>query len=142
MAGYSGTSLQKKLGLKPGQSALLLNVPMELNEIREFSNFARIRKSLSNLSGRQFDYIHLFCKRRKDLEIKMARIQSLLNPNGMIWVSWPKKSSVVSSDITGNVLREVILPEGLLVDVKVCAVDATWSGLKFMFRKEIRTTLL
>ncbi len=140
MSGYSGTPLPKKLGLKNGQTALLLGVPKTVVEIRDFSGFIKTRRTLRNLSSREFDYAHLFVKARKTLEFQVPQIYPLLKPDGMLWVSWAKKSSGVKTDITEGVLREVILPSGL-VDVKVCAIDTTWSGLKFMFRKEIRSSL-
>ena len=141
MTGYSGTPLPKKLGLKRGQIALLLGVPKDVTALSEFSDFAKLRKSFRNLSGRQFDYIHIFVKEREKLEVIIPQIQLLLLADGMLWVSWPKKSSEVKSDVTEGVLREVILPYGL-VDIKVCAVNEIWSGLKFMFRKELRTSLV
>ena len=140
MSGYSGTPLPKKLGLKSGQAALLLGVPREIAEVRNFSGFTYVRKSMRNLSGRQFDYVHLFVKKRGKLEATIPQIRSLLKPDGMMWISWAKRSSGVKTDITEGVLRDVILPYGL-VDVKVCAIDVTWSGLKFMFRKEVRPNL-
>jgi len=140
MTGYSGTPLPKKLGLKAGQRALLLNVPKEITDISDYPDFAYMRKTTRKLSGRQFDYIHLFVKTRRKLETTVPTLQTLLKPDGMIWISWPKKSSGVKTDVLEGTLREVILPTGL-VDVKVCAIDRTWSGLKFMFRKEIRSSL-
>ena len=113
MTGYSGTPLSKKLGLKPGQIALLLGVPKSVTAISELPDFAKLRKSLRNLSGRQFDYIHIFVKEREKLEAIIPQIQLLLLADGMLWVSWPKKSSGVKSDVTEGVLREVILPSGL-----------------------------
>ncbi len=139
-AGYSGTPLPKKLGLKSGQTALLLYVPEDVTDILGFPDFSKCRKSPRSLSGREWDYIHLFVKERKKLELIVPKLRGALNPDGMIWISWPKKSSQVTTDITGDVLREVILPTGL-VDVKVCAVNDIWSGLKFVFRKELRATL-
>lgn len=140
MAGYSGTPLTKKLGLKPGQSALLLSVPTEISEVRDYPDFKHVRKSLLRLEGRQFDYAHMFVKERHKLESLIPQVEKLVLPDGMLWVSWPKKSSGVVTDIFEGTLREVILPTGL-VDVKVCAVDAVWSGLKFMFRKDLRSRL-
>ncbi|MGE3617870.1 MAG: DUF3052 family protein [Gemmatimonadales bacterium] len=80
---------------------------------------------------------HVFVTRRSDLERRLAELRRLLDPAGMVWISWPKKSAGVATDITEDTIREVALPIGL-VDVKVCAVDATWSGLKLMIRKELR----
>jgi len=138
--GYSGTPLSKKLNLKPGQKALLLNVPKDITDITEFPDFASARKSLPETASRQFDYIHLFVKERRVLEKALPEMHANLLPNGIIWISWPKKSSKVKTDIMEGTLREVILPTGL-VDVKVCAVNDIWSGLKFMFRKELRSEL-
>jgi len=138
--GYSGTPLPRKLGLKPGQKALLLSVPIEIKDITEFPGFSDVKKRLPSNEARRFDYIHLFVKNQKSLETKLPQIRSSLLPDGILWVSWPKKSSGIASDITGNTLRSLILPTGL-VDVKVCAVNDIWSGLKFMFRKELRSGL-
>jgi len=140
VAGYSGTPLLKKLGIKPGQAALLLNVPGHLTEINAFDAFSLVRKSLRNPRRRHFDYIHLFAKDRSKLAAMLPQITEALKADGMVWFSWPKKSSGINTDISGNVLRSEILPTGL-VDVKVCAVDKTWSGLKFMFRKDLRSEL-
>ena len=141
MPGYSGTPLPKKLGLKVGQSALLIGVPKDVTEISEFQGFSHVRKSLRGLSARQFDYVHMFVSKKTRLVELIPQVELILLPDGILWVSWPKKSSRVASDIVEGTLREVVLPYGL-VDVKVCAVNEIWSGLKFMFRKEIRPTLL
>jgi hypothetical protein len=84
-----------------------------------------------------FDYIHLFTPARAVLEALVRPLMALMARNGMIWVSWPKKAAKMASDITEDVIRAVVLPLGL-VDIKVCAVDATWSGLKLVIRKELR----
>lgn len=85
------------------------------------------------------DVAHIFVTGRRELEAKLHQLMPLLAASGMIWVSWPKKASKVPTDITEDGIREVILPNTDLVDVKVCAVDETWSGLKLMRRKESRT---
>ena len=139
-SGYSGTPLAKKLGLKAGQAALLVNVPDGLMEIDEFEGFVSVARILSQGSRRQFDYVHIFETQRAVLEDMAAALFSAIKPDGMVWISWPKKSSKVPTSITEDALREVLLPTGL-VDVKVCAVDDVWSGLKFMIRKELRNAL-
>lgn len=138
--GYSGTPLAKKLGLKIGQTALLINIPDGLVEIQGFHGFASVEYALPAVPQRQFDYIHVFETHRVALEEMAAALFRVVKPDGTIWISWPKKSSKVPTSITEDVLREILLPSGL-VDVKVCAVDETWSGLKFMIRKELRGAL-
>lgn len=139
-AGYSGTPLPKKLGLKPGQTALLINVPERLIEIGGFDGFASVDRGLPAVVQRHFDYIHVFETQRAVLEELAAALFCVVRPDGMIWISWPKKSSDVPTSITEDALREILLPTGL-VDVKVCAIDETWSGLKFMIRRELRGPL-
>ncbi|MBB3655221.1 hypothetical protein FHX15_000420 [Rhizobium sp. BK650] len=140
MVGYSGTPLAKKLGLQAGQAALLVNVPDGLSEIGVFAGFASIEHVLPATSRRQFDYIHVFETQRAVLEEMSAALFRVLRPDGMIWISWPKKSAKVPTSITEGALREILLPTGL-VDVKVCAVDEIWSALKFMIRRELRGSL-
>lgn len=139
-AGYSGTPLVKKLGLKDGMRALLIGVPETLPDISGFPGFASVENAVPEGAGRVFDYAHVFEVDRARLEAFAVRIRATLKPDGMVWISWPKKVSKVKTDITEDVLRAIFLPTGL-VDVKVAAMDETWSGLKFMFRKEIRATL-
>ena len=138
--GYSGTPLAKKLGFKVGQTALLINVPERLAEIAGFDGFASVEHALPAVLQRQFDYIHIFETHRVALEVMAAALFRVVRPDGMIWISWPKKSSRVPTTITEDTLREILLPTGL-VDVKVCAVDETWSALKFMIRRELRGAL-
>jgi len=92
---------------------------------------------ISNRGSKDIDIWHFFTKSRAELESKLPTLMDAIQPNGMIWISWPKKSSGVSSSVTGDVIRGVALPLGL-VDIKVCAVDNTWSGLKLVIRKELR----
>ncbi len=139
-AGYSATPLAKKLGLKSGKAALLLDIPEKLVEIAEFAGFASVETDMPTLLVRQFDYVHVFETRRVALEAMAEALFRVVKPDGMIWISWPKKSSRVQTDITEDVLRAVLLPTGL-VDIKVCAIDQTWSGLKFMIRRELRERL-
>lgn len=143
MAGYSPNPLLQKLGYKDGQTAILIAVPQDITEITQFSGFVdQIALELPDASpglGR-VDVIHWFETSRVRLEDFLAPLAAQLRPDGMLWISWPKKASKLPTDITEDVLREVVLPKGL-VDVKVCAVDETWSGLKFMWRKELRSAL-
>jgi hypothetical protein len=139
MAGYSPNPLLKKLGYKDGSAALLLSVPEGLDEIIAFPGFTSVETALAP-GLRRFDAAHWFETSRARLEGGIQMMASGLKPDGMLWISWPKKASKVPTDITEDVLREVILPLGL-VDVKVCAVDDVWSGLKFMWRKELRSAL-
>jgi hypothetical protein len=135
-AGYSGRPLAAKLGLKPGQRAWASGMPASvLAEIEaEVPGFA----FADGAPEAGLDAAHVFTASRAELEAQIAPLRPLLAPAGMIWVSWPKKASKVPTDITEDTVREVALPLGL-VDVKVCAVDETWSGLKLVIRKALRT---
>ncbi|MBB4185372.1 hypothetical protein GGE07_002013 [Sinorhizobium terangae] len=139
-AGYSGTPLIKKLGLRDGQTALILAVPSTLPEIAAFPGFALADTSIGRTVSRRYDYIHVFETDRTALESRADALPAWLRADGMFWVSWPNRSSGVATDLTENDLREIFLPLDL-VDVKVCAIDPVWSGLKFMFRKEVRASL-
>ncbi|QKK32560.1 DUF3052 domain-containing protein [Rhizobium indicum] len=139
-AGYSGTPLVRKLGLAHGQAAALLGIPETIVAINGFDGFASVVRALPETPQRMFDYVHLFTTERAALEAAAFALFRALRRDGMVWISWPKKSSRVPTDITEDVLREVLLPIGL-VDVKVCAVDEIWSGLKFVIRKELRGAL-
>lgn len=119
---------------------MLINVPDGLAEISRFEGLATVERVLPTAPDRQFDYIQVFETHRVALEEMAAALFRVVRPDGMIWISWPKKSSKVPTSITEDALREILLPTGL-VDVKVCAVDETWSGLKFMIRKELRNSL-
>ncbi|MDF0696804.1 DUF3052 domain-containing protein [Rhizobium sp. MC63] len=139
-AGYSGTPLARKLGLARGQAAALLGVPETIDDIHDFDGFASVALALPETPRRAFDYVHLFVTERAALEAVATKLIDVLKPEGVLWISWPKKSSRVPTDVTEDVLREILLPIGL-VDVKVCAVEETWSGLKFVIRKELRGAL-
>lgn len=127
-SGYSNTPLAKKLGYKPGFSVAILNAPdhyMELlEELPEDLELSKDSKSKKDL-------IHLFTKEGDQLAVALPKLRNQLKEDGMLWVSWPKKSSGVASDLDGNAIRALGLSHGL-VDIKVCAVDDTWSGLKFV----------
>jgi hypothetical protein len=139
-AGYSGTPLAQKLGLKDGQRALFVDLPASLAELttsRQFVESTRITVSQLGDAAPGYNFIHLFTAARSVLESLTQPLMNLIARDGMIWVSWPKKAAKVATDITEDVIRDVVLPIGL-VDVKVCAVDETWSGLKLVIRKELR----
>ena len=133
-AGYSGTPLARKLSLKDGVRVWWDGVP---DSVR--AEIATEGLQLDHLPAPTppVDAAHVFVVERVDLETKLAQLLPVLERSGFVWVSWPKKASGVASDITEDVIRDVALPMGL-VDVKVCAVDETWSGLKLVIRKALR----
>jgi hypothetical protein len=133
LAGYSGTPLGKKLSLKPGMRVWFDAMPATVRAEIEISDLIELMAPEPAL-----DAAHIFVTERADMEAKLTMLRPLLNPAGFIWVSWPKKASKVPTDITEDTIRAVILPATDLVDVKVCAVDAIWSGLKLMIRKSAR----
>jgi hypothetical protein len=128
MAGYSGTPLLKKLGIKPDQVLFFSNAPQSyFDELAPLPENVRVSSTMPSRAH----FIHLFCTSQSDLQKKLLKARSHLRDDGMIWVSWPKKASKVETDLDENNIREFGLKAGL-VDVKVCAVDQTWSGLKFV----------
>jgi hypothetical protein len=128
MPGYSGTPLAKKLGIKDDFRAALLHVPDDVKaELRDAFEKCRIQR----ITKHNLDFIFLFAKSRAGLELELLPAAKALAPAGMLWISWPKKSSGVATDLTGDVVRQSGLHAGL-VDVKVCAVTDVWSGLKFV----------
>lgn len=139
-AGYSGKPLLHKLGVKEGAVALLLSVPQDQGEILGYPDFATVETTLPPGAGRRFDYAHVFERDFSTLAALEPALRACLKADGMLWISWPKRASKVPTDITEDRLRDIFLPVGL-VDVKVAAIDGTWSGLKFVFRKEIRPGL-
>jgi hypothetical protein len=136
-SGYSGTPLPKKLGLKPEFSALFVALPQDLRQLAEDMPQARCLDTLSHIDGSGLDYLHVFETTRAALEDHASGLRAMLRPAGMLWISWPKKAAKVPTTITEDVLRSIFLPIGL-VDVKVCAVNEIWSGLKFVIRKDLR----
>jgi hypothetical protein len=136
VAGYSGTPLPKKLGIKEGSRLALVAAPDGFLE----STLAPLpdQVELRARARGALDVIVLFTKSRADLERRFAKLAGALDPAGALWIAWPKRSSGVETDLTEDTLREVGLPQGL-VDNKVCAIDDTWSGLRFVIRKENRT---
>lgn len=135
--GYSGTPLAQKLGMKDGQRITFVGLPASLDELRTVRAFAETTDGAWGRFGKNRDLIHAFTAARTDLERHGKSLKDAIVPDGAIWISWPKKAAKVPTDITEDVIREVLLPTGL-VDVKVCAVDATWSGLKMVIRKDLR----
>ena len=133
MPGYSGTPLAKKLGIKENFRAALLHVPDDVKtELRDAFGKCRIQPITGkNSSNNDLDFIFLFAKSRAGLELELLPAAEALAPAGMLWISWPKKSSGVPTDLTGDIVRQSGLDAGL-VDVKVCAVTDVWSGLKFV----------
>jgi hypothetical protein len=130
MAGYSGTPLIKKLGIKESFSIALVEVPSDVTK--------ELGISPKNANGKPpLDYVHLFVKTQAGLKAKFAVWAAKLAPAGMLWISWPKKTSGVVSDLNENIVRDIGLAAGL-VDVKVCAVNEIWSGLKFVIRVKDR----
>jgi len=134
MAGYSGTPLPQKLGVKPGLTVVAINAPMNYRRLLDtipqgvtFSNRLKVDSS----------FVHLFTKKRSELAKRLSLLREKIADTGTVWISWPKKSSGVPTDVTEDVVRTIALPLGF-VDVKVCAIDETWSGLKLMVRRENR----
>ena len=139
-AGYSGTPLAKKLGLKDGQRVPFISLPESLSELRVSRHFREMAEAgwqTFTDGDPGYDVIHGFTASRTDLERAGIALRDNIARDGMVWISWPKKSSKVPTDITEDTIREVLLPTGL-VDVKVCAVDAIWSGLKLVIRRQLR----
>lgn len=130
-AGYSGTPLPKKLGIKPGHRVALLQAPTDLRSaIVPDPEEVTV---LDKIGGEPCDVILLFVRSLAEVEKRFRAAAAALQPAGGLWVCWPKKASGIVTDLTDNVVREFGLAEGL-VDNKVCAVDATWSGLRFVYR--------
>jgi hypothetical protein len=133
-AGYSGTPLWKKLGVKPGGTLVLLNTPAGFGD--ELSDLPDDARTATKLAA-ETELAVLFCKDRATLEKQLPPAAAKLHRDGSLWISWPKKASKLFKDLTEDGVREVALPMGL-VDVKVCAVNDDWSGLKLMVRKDQR----
>ena len=134
MAGYSKRSLQDKLGIKDGFQVCFLNEP---ESYRRDLGALPSKTVESTRLKKGIDFIHHFCVWRKDLEKNFPKLASNLSPSGMVWISWPKGSSKVPTDLNGNIVRDIGVMNGM-VDVKVCAVDDIWSGLKFVYRLKDR----
>ena len=130
MAGYSGRSLVDKLGIKPGTAVTILGAPRGYRAtLGPLPETSRVKRAL----GPGLAIVQFFTKSRQELASRFPALARSLAPDGALWISWPKGSSGVPTDLTESVVRAVGLAAGL-VDVKVCAVDDTWSGLKFVHR--------
>jgi hypothetical protein len=138
MAGYSKTPLWKKLGYKDKLAAYVEGASSDYIAVLELPGQINVRWAKRPVKGVEF--VHLFTKSKRELRAKLPGIRKLIADDGAIWVSWPKKSSGVTTDLTEDVVREIALPLGL-VDVKVCAVDEVWSGLKLMIRRTLRKSV-
>ena len=134
MAGYSGTPLPQKLGIKPGLTVVTINAPTNYRGLL-VTSFEGVTFSDRLKPGSSF--VHVFVKTRSELMKRLAILREKIADTGTVWVSWPKKSAGVPTDVTENVVRAVALPLGF-VDIKVCAIDETWSGLKLMVRRANR----
>jgi hypothetical protein len=135
MAGYSGTPLPKKLGIKPGARLALLNAPPDFaTTLGELPEGVATRTTARG----PLDVVVFFTTRQADLERRFEVLRRALDQAGGLWVAWPKKASGVATDLTENVIRDIGLSAGL-VDNKVCAIDETWSGLRFVIRVKDRT---
>ena len=134
MAGYSGKLLVQKLGIKTGMKLLFLNSPKNYGQLLQGlpENTSQVKDKTLTV-----DFIHLFVKKISELEEFLPQLRKRLAQDGMIWISWYKKSSGIPTDVTEDIIRATAFPLGL-VDVKVCAVDEHWSGLKLVIRKENR----
>jgi hypothetical protein len=135
MAGYSGTPLVKKLGIKAGQRIYVADAPAEyFHWLHPLPEHVEVRATFSS----ELDFIHLFVQNDKLFRALLLKGKKSLRSNGMLWVSWPKKASRVATDLDENTIRDFGLKSGL-VDVKVCAVDDVWSALKFVIPVKDRT---
>lgn len=134
MAGYSGTPLLQKLGIKSGMRAVFIGAPANYRKL-----LGELPDDVAVLSraGKDMDFMHLFCARQSDLHRRLHGARAALARDGTLWISWPKKASGRKTDLTEAVVRAAGLGAGL-VDVKICAVDETWSGLKFVYRLKDR----
>ena len=135
MAGYSSTPLWKKLGYKAEMAAAIDGTPTDYLSMLELPSEMKIRWRTE--PKKDVAFVHVFCREAQILKKKLARWRKRIASDGVIWISWPKKASGVQTDITEEVVRSCALPLGL-VDIKVCAVDEVWSGLKLMIRKSER----
>ncbi|TIP12717.1 DUF3052 domain-containing protein [Mesorhizobium sp.] len=139
--GYSGTPLPAKLGLKDGMTVAFIALPAELGDLADAVDFAHVDRLADWLaiSGvrQKYDAVHAFTRQRAEIEDRLAGVEAAIKRDGMIWVSWPKKTSKVPTDVTEDVIRTEALKLDL-VDVKVAAVNGIWSGLKLVIQKDLR----
>jgi len=135
MAGYSNTPLWKKLGYKPGMTAFVSGAPANYSQILELPREIAVEWLPKPRAG--VNLSHLYPQDFADLKRQLASVRKLMAVDGMVWISWPKKSSGRQSDVNEDVVRQAAFALGM-VDIKVCAVDDTWSGLKLVIRKSER----
>ena len=135
MPGYSSAPLWKKLGYKAELEALIVGAPPSYASLLQVPHDMKVRWLAK--AKQDMAFVHIFCREASILKRKLAQFRKQIAADGVIWVSWPKKSSAVQTDITEDTVRACALPLGL-VDIKVCAVDEVWSGLKLMIRKTER----
>jgi hypothetical protein len=134
MAGYSGTPLAKKLGIRTGSILSVIGAPIDYrSHLEPLPEGVKLTEQLSGAA----DIIHVFTTKRSELERYLTRLRSGPNPDVSVWISWPKKSSKVQTEISEDTIRELARPLGF-IDIKVCAVTEIWSGLKLVIRKELR----
>ena len=133
-AGYSGKPLYEKLGIKPGHRVCVIDTPEDYTTLIEGDVPGARFTTNTRLTA---DIVHIFATKSRVLQKELPRLLKMVFPDGAIWVSWPKKSSGVETDITEQTIRDVALPMGL-VDIKVCAVNEVWSGLKLVVRRDRR----
>jgi len=140
-SGYSGRSLPEKLGFKPGMAVALVALPPELEGLATSVPFGQVVRTGDWAAplgpDRSLDAVHAFTASGAEVDCHLARLQDAIRRDGMIWVSWPKKASKVATDVTEDRVRDAALRLDL-VDIKVAAIDAVWSGLKLMVRKDRR----
>ena len=134
-SGYSGTPLPVKLGIRPGQAVAAPGAPAGFAESLAAQAGVEIRPDLDG--GTLFDVIMFFAPWRADLEAELGHLREHMAPACGLWIAWPKRAARVPTDMSDTVVREVALPTGL-VDNKVCAIDAVWSGLRLVIRRELR----
>lgn len=140
MVGHSGTPLPQKLGIKEGHRLALVRAPPGFDDVLGVLPTGAVIAKLATRAKQppRIDVIVVFVKRRADLVVEIASCRPRMQQAGGLWIAWPKKASEVATDITEQTIRDVALPTGL-VDNKVCAIDETWSGLRLVIRKELRT---
>jgi hypothetical protein len=136
VAGYAGTPLARKLGIGEGDEVALIGAPERFEDtLGELPDVASLHTDLAD--DARYDVIVAFITQRSELEAELPRLRIRMAPACGLWIAWPKRSSRVPTDMTDQVIRDVVLPTGL-VDNKVCAIDETWSGLRLVIRKQNR----
>lgn len=133
-AGYSGTPLPRKLGITESTQAVLIGAPSEYESLL---GVVAVGAKFGAALSRKTNFVHVFVTQREELAAHLAKLRRTIRDDAVVWVSWPKKASKVATTVTEDVIRELALPLGF-VDIKVCAVNEVWSGLKLVVRKELR----